>query len=176
LEGLPPTEPGRAAPFSVGSSAGDVAADIWFRAFGTTPHVGYLGDELAAARTPGGRIRVTGSLNVAAGGRTHAHVYGIGDITDVPEPKMAATAMQHADVVARNILAQVRGEAPSATHEPSPVPFLLLPLGTTGGVGQLPSPDGPVVVAAQAVSEAKGTDLFTGRFAEMFGVPLPVAA
>jgi hypothetical protein len=30
-------------------------------------------------------------------------------------------------------------------------------------------PEGPTVLPAQAVSEYKGTDLFSGRFAELFG-------
>ncbi|MFI1584225.1 hypothetical protein [Embleya sp. NPDC020630] len=83
---------------------------------------------------------------------------------------MAAYAMRHAEVVARNILAQVRGgEAPTATYLPSPEPSILLPLGPTGGVGQYPTPDGPMVVPAQNVAEYKGRDLGTGRFVDLFG-------
>lgn len=47
--------------------------------------------------------------------------------------------------------------------------MILLPLGPPGGVGQLPTPDGPSVVSAETVSEYKGADLFTGRFTEQFG-------
>jgi len=46
-----------------------------------------------------------------------------------------------------------------------PHPLILLPLGPHGGVGQLPTPDGPAVT----VSQYKGADLFTARFAEQFG-------
>jgi apoptosis-inducing factor 2 len=82
---------------------------------------------------------------------------------------MAGYAMQHAEVVARNITAQLRGEQPSATYQPLPYPMILLPLGPRGGVGQLPAPDGPAVVPATTVSQYKGADLFTGRFTEQFG-------
>jgi hypothetical protein len=47
--------------------------------------------------------------------------------------------------------------------------MILLPLGPRGGVGQLPSPDGPFVAPATTVSEYKGADLFTGRFVQQFG-------
>jgi hypothetical protein len=53
-----------------------------------------------------------------------------------------------------------------ATYRPSPDPMILLPLGPRGGVGQLPTPDGAAVIPAATVTEYKGADLFTGRFAE----------
>jgi NADH dehydrogenase FAD-containing subunit len=117
-------------------------------------------------------LRVTERLNVGAYPDIHPNVYALGDLTDLAEAKMAAYALRHAEVVARNILAQVRGEEPSASYRPSPVPMVLLPLGPTGGVGQTPSPEDPLsatVLSAEAVSQYKGVDLFTGRFAELFG-------
>ncbi|MGP4101489.1 NAD(P)/FAD-dependent oxidoreductase [Nonomuraea sp. KM90] len=169
LGAQPPTEPGRAEPFTIpltGPSTGEeISADIWFRAHGVTVHTAYLGADLATARTPEGFVRVGDRLNVHG----FDHVYAIGDITDLPEAKMAGNAMSHAEVVAANILAQVRNEQPTSVYRPSEVPFVLLPLGPEGGVGQLPSPDGPIVLSGQTVSEYKGADLFTGRFAELFG-------
>jgi NADH dehydrogenase FAD-containing subunit len=87
----------------------------------------------------------------------------------VAEVKRAGWAMRHAEVVAANITAQLRGERPTTVYEPLPYPMILLPLGPRDGVGQMPSPDGPVVVPAATVSEYKGADLFTGRFAQLFG-------
>ncbi|MEV4178693.1 FAD-dependent oxidoreductase [Nonomuraea sp. NPDC049709] len=189
LGAQPPVEPGRAEPFTVpltgpltgpstrpstgritgpstGPSTGEeISADIWFRAHGVTVHTGYLGADLVTARTPEGLVRVGDRLNVHG----FDHVYAIGDITDLPEAKMAGNAMSHAEVVAANILAQVRNEQPTSVYRPSEVPFVLLPLGPEGGVGQLPSPDGPIVLSGETVSEYKGADLFTGRFAELFG-------
>ncbi|NUR84009.1 MAG: FAD-dependent oxidoreductase [Nonomuraea sp.] len=172
LTARPPVEPGRAGAFTVASTAGELAADIWFRAYGVSVDTGYLAGDLAGARTPEGYVRVTETLNVEG----HEHVYAIGDITALAEPKMAGNAMTHAGVVAENILARLRGEQPAAVHRPSPLPFVLLPLGPEGGVGQLPSPDGPVVLAADAVADYKGRDLFTGRFAELFGIVCTLAA
>ncbi|MEU4766704.1 FAD-dependent oxidoreductase [Actinosynnema sp. NPDC023794] len=162
LTAAPPTEPARAGTFTVGTTDGEITADIWFRCHGVRVNGGFLDDAL----TPQGRVRVTESLNVEG----HERVYAVGDITDLAEAKMAGYAMQHAEVVAKNIAAQVRGEQPAATYRPSPVPSILLPLGPEGGVGQFPTPDGTTLLPPEAVSQYKGADLFTGKFVELFGV------
>lgn len=162
----PATEAGRGETVTVTTSAGeDITADIWFRAFGVRPNTGYLADGRLTTPTPQGQVAVAARLNVTG----HDHVYAIGDITDIEEVKRAGWAMRHADVVAANIGAQLRGEPPATTYETLPYPMILLPLGPRDGVGQLPSPDGPVVASAATVSEHKGADLFTGRFAALFG-------
>jgi NADH dehydrogenase FAD-containing subunit len=162
----PATGPGQAGTFTVTTANGEeITADIWFRAHGVRTNSDYLAGGELTTRTPQGQVPVTDTLNV----RGHEHVYAIGDITDVAEAKMAGYAMQHAEVVAQNILAQLRGEQPTVTYRPLPHPMILLPLGPRGGVGQLPAQDGPVVVPAETVSAYKGADLFTGRFTEQFG-------
>ncbi|WP_432928768.1 hypothetical protein ACQPZZ_03175 [Microbispora sp. CA-135349] len=154
------------AAFTVTTTGGEeIGADIWFRAHCVRVNSDYLADGRLTTRTPRGQVPVTETLNVHG----YEHVYAVGDITDVPEAKMAGYAMQHAEVVARNIIAQLRGERPEATYQPLPHPMILLPLGPRGGVGQLPTPDGPVVVPAETVSAYKGADLLTGRFTEQFG-------
>ncbi|GAA3012845.1 NAD(P)/FAD-dependent oxidoreductase [Streptosporangium longisporum] len=162
----PPAEPGRAGTFTVTTTGGqEITADIWFRAHGMRVNSDYLADDRLTPRTARGQVPVTESLTV----RGYDHVHAIGDITDVAEAKMAGYAMQHAEVVARNIAARLRGERPTATYRPLPHPMILLPLGSRDGVGQLPTPDGPAVVPVETVVQYKGADLFTGRFAEQFG-------
>lgn len=166
LTAPPATEPGRAATFTATTTGGEeITADIWFRAHGVRVNSDYLADDRLTTRTPQGQVPVTETLNVHG----YDHVYAIGDITDVAEAKMAGYAMQHAEVVAQNIIAQLRGEQPTATYQPLPHPMILLPLGPRGGVGQLPTPDGPAVVPIETVSAYKGADLFTGRFTQQFG-------
>jgi NADH dehydrogenase FAD-containing subunit len=166
LAALPTTEPGRAGTFTVTTTGGaEITADIWFRAYGVHVNSDYLADGQFTTRTPQGQVPVTENLNVQG----YDHVYAIGDITDVVEAKMAGYAGQHAEVVARNIIAQLRGEQRTAVYRPLPYPMILLPLGPRGGVGQLPSPDGPSVAPTTTVSEYKGSDLFTGRFTQQFG-------
>ncbi|MEU4725321.1 FAD-dependent oxidoreductase [Nonomuraea dietziae] len=166
LTAPPATEPGQAATFTATTTGGEeITADIWFRAHGVRVNSDYLAGGELTTRTPQGQVPVTETLNVHG----YDHVYAIGDITDVAEAKMAGYAMQHAEVVAQNIIAQLRGEQPAATYQPLSHPMILLPLGPRGGVGQLPTPDGPAVVPAETVSAYKGADLFTGRFTEQFG-------
>jgi NADH dehydrogenase FAD-containing subunit len=166
LTAPPATEPGRAATFTVTTTDGaEITADIWFRAHGMRINSDYLADGQLTTRTPRGQVRVTETLAVEG----YEHIYAIGDLTDVAEPKMAFHAAEHAEVVAANIAAQLRGERPGATYRPSPDPVILLPLGPYAGVGQFPSPEGPVPVPAATVSEYKGMDLGVGRYAELFG-------
>jgi NADH dehydrogenase FAD-containing subunit len=159
-------EAGRVNTFTTTTTAGEeITADIWFRAYGVTTNSDYLADGRLTVLNGQGQVPVTDRLTVGQ----HDHVYAIGDLTDVAEAKMAGYAMQHAAVVTQNIRAQLRGEQPTATYQPLPHPMILLPLGTRGGVGQLPSPDGPMVAPTTTVIEFKGADLFTGRFVEQFG-------
>lgn len=98
----------------------------------------------------------------------HEHVYAIGDIVALTDPKMASYAMVHAEIVAANIKAQLAGDPPGASYAPSPERRILLPLGTHAGVGQLPTPNGPAAATIETVQERKGADLFTARFAARF--------
>lgn len=166
LTASPTTEATRAETFTVTTTAGaEITADIWFRAYGGRVNSDYLADSRLTTLTPRGQVPVTETLNVHG----YDHVYAIGDLTDIVEAKMAGYAMRHAEAVATNITAQLRGERPTATYQPLPHPTILLPLGPRGGVGQLPTPDGPTAVPAATVAEYKGADLFTGRFIEQFG-------
>jgi NADH dehydrogenase FAD-containing subunit len=166
LTAPPATEPGRVETFTVTTTDGaDLTADIWFRAHGVRVNSDYLADGRLTTRTARGQVHVTETLTVEG----YDHVYAIGDLTDVAEAKMALFAIEHAGVVARNVAAQLRGEQPAATYLPSPDPVILLPLGPRGGVGQFPSPAGPVAVPVATVSEYKGADLGIGRYAELFG-------
>ncbi|WUS97041.1 FAD-dependent oxidoreductase [Streptomyces sp. NBC_00708] len=163
----PPAVPGRLEPFTAATADGErIGADIWFRCYGVRSNGDYLADGRVAVRDEQGRVPVDERLNVVG----HDHIYALGDLTDLAEAKMAGYAMKHAEVVAANVLAQVRGEEPAAVYLPSPVRSALLPLGPGGGVGQVPAPGGPVLLSAEEVSAYKGKDLFTGRFAELFGI------
>jgi apoptosis-inducing factor 2 len=141
------------------------SGDIRFRAFGVRVNTGYLADGLLTTLTEQATVPVTERLNVPG----HDHVYAIGDITALPDPKMASYAMTHAEVVVRNIKAQLAGNRPDAVHTPTPERRILLPLGTRRGVGQLPTPDGVAAAPPETVYQRKGADLFTARFAERFG-------
>lgn len=161
----PPIGPGSAERFAVITNKGEeIAADIWFRAFGVRVNTDYLADGRLTPLSEQATVPVTERLNVQG----FEHVYAIGDIADTTDPKMATYAMMHADVVVKNITAQLAGDRPAAIHTPSE-PRILIPLGTHAGVGQLPTPDGVVAATAETVHQRKGADLFTARFAARFG-------
>ena len=157
-------------PCKVHTDRGDqLEADIWFQAFGVRLNTGYLTDGRLTPLTGAATVSVTGRLNVEG----YEHVYAIGDITDLPDPKMASYAMSHAEVVVQNIRVQLAGESPEAWYVPSPERRILLPLGTRGGVGQLPAV--PVTTAGHS-EPAAGTG--TGRPSSPAGASAnhPVAA
>ncbi|MDZ7912901.1 MAG: FAD-dependent oxidoreductase [Rhodococcus sp. (in: high G+C Gram-positive bacteria)] len=167
LTAPPRTRPNELAIVTVHTTTSvEITVDIWFQAYGATISSDYLSDEKLTTRTARGEVPVTQRLNILG----HDHVYAIGDITNLAEAKMAGYAGQHAAVVAENIKTQIAGGVPRATYEPLGYPMILLPLGTRAGVGQLPSPDGPTLAPTEMVSQYKGADLFTGRFAEQFGI------
>ncbi|HVU91861.1 MAG TPA: FAD-dependent oxidoreductase [Jatrophihabitans sp.] len=163
----PQLPPGRAGHFTVGANRGrPISADIWFKAYGVTANTDYLRNGQLTPLTRG-LVPVTERLNVEG----HDHVYAIGDIAALADPKMASYAMVHAQVVADNITAQLSGQAPDAIHSTAEDRRILLPLGATAGVGQLPTPNGPGAATVDTVIERKGRDLFTARFADRFGLP-----
>jgi NADH dehydrogenase FAD-containing subunit len=165
LDDEPAVEPGRAGAVSVIASGERIEADIWFRAFGGSTNSGFLKDGIARLNRRG-QLPVTPQLNVEG----HDHVYAVGDVTDVPEEKRAGFAMQHAEVVAANIIAQLSGETPVKEYQPLPIPVVLLPLGPEHGVGQIPSENGPVMMDTESLAAWKGRDLMHGKFAELFNL------
>ena len=132
----PPTPPGHAGRFSVAG----VDADIWFRCHGTKPRP---------------------ALQVDAHLRVHGRPgqWAVGDVTDVPELKMARLAQAHGEVVAANIRALLTG-GDLTVHRPAP-DMLVLPLGPKAGAGY--GPDFGVLGAAQT-ADVKGGDLFVGYY------------
>lgn len=160
LAHLPDIPPGEAGTFTVTTTAGTrIEADIWFRCHGITPVTGYLGDELMGARTHDGYLKVTPQLQVVGFDR----VYALGDIAAIDVNK-AGVAARQAQVVAANIQAHLAGTAERADYNPAP-PALILPLGPTGGAGQLPNRDD--IATAEFVSQVKGRDMMIDRYAKL---------
>jgi len=157
----PRTPPGVASTFTaVTISKDEITADIWFRCYGVVPNSDYLSEDLGQARLANGHLDVSPELHLA-GQKT---VFAIGDLTAIPEAKRGGAAGRHAEVVAGNIGALIEG-GELAAYQPAP-PLILLPLGPTGGVSQLPGQDdfgGPEIT-----SQIKGHDMFADRYAELF--------
>jgi NADH dehydrogenase FAD-containing subunit len=167
LSDEPSVPPAVAQPFTVTTTDGrTITADIWFRTFGARVNTDYLADARLVELTAKRLVPVDEHLAVVG----HPNVYALGDIADLPDAKMATHAQTQAAVVIDNLTAQLEGRQPSVSYQPAAMPRIFLPLGSGCGVGQVPTPDGPIPAPLDAVIERKGRDLFTSRFAERFGL------
>lgn len=152
IDPAPPTPPGEFAPVTVRTSSGDVvAADIWFACYGAAASTGYLGGAL---------VPVTRQLRV----RGYENVFAVGDITALPEMKMARQAGRHAEVAAATIRALISGTGEVTEYSPAP-DGIVLPLGPKGGVTYSPETG---VLGAEATARIKG-DLYIARFRALLG-------
>lgn len=153
-------QPGR---FSVSTAAGStIHADIWFRCYGIVPETGYLAGDLLAARTAEGYLSVTPELTVEG----FQNVYALGDIAGIDANK-AGIAGSQAKTAAANIRSRLAGSAERVSYTPAP-PVIILPLGPSGGSGQLP--DGEIA-STELVSRIKGQDMMITRYAEILNIP-----
>lgn len=163
LRELPASRPGEAGTFTVTTTAGQViTADIWFPCYGAAPVTGYLAADLSTVRQPGGLITVTPELRLPG---QHA-VFAVGDITAIPEMKMARNAKNQAQVVAANIRTLITGRGSLTSYSPHP-DAIVLPLGPKGGVSYAPEAG---VLGADRTSDLKG-DLFVATYREFLGAP-----
>jgi apoptosis-inducing factor 2 len=166
LREKPLTAPGVLRPFSVCTEAGtEIAADLWFRAYGIAPSTDYLVGELAALRTPEGYVQVTPYLELPGQER----IFAVGDIA-AGHPNGAGRAGRHGDLVAANLRTLITGRGELVEAQVAP-PAIILPLGPDGGAGQ--RPDQEQLLGPEAVAEIKGRDLMIDRFAEKMGVLQP---
>lgn len=164
LSEAPVSEPGQAKTFTAAlTSGGEVTADLWFQCFGGAPHTAYLDGDLALARNPQhGRVDVTAELRVAGQQR----VFALGDITSLPEAKLAKFAGDHAEVIVANIRTLIEGEGELRTYTPAG-PMIALPLGPTGGASYA---DGMGMLDAATTSKIKGSHLMVANYEELFGL------
>ncbi|GAA2449955.1 FAD-dependent oxidoreductase [Streptomyces glaucus] len=151
LRELPSVQPGAVGAFTVTTDSGDdIAADIWFRCYGTTANSDILGADLGAALRPDRRVAVTPELRVQ-GLRT---VFAVGDLTALPELKMARLAQKHAEVVAGNIRTLIEGGTELTAYQPEGADSIVLPLGPEWGVTYAPEAG---VLGASVTADIKGT-------------------
>lgn len=159
----PPGSPGAPGAFEVSTSDGRlVRADVWFRCYGVAPNSDYLAGDLRRARWPDGRVEVTAELRVPGEPR----VFAVGDVTAIPEAKMAKAAELHAEIVAAAIRAETTGQEEIPGYRPAP-PGMSLPLGSRGGASYNEQVG---VLGAAQTAQLKGSHLRIDRYREILGV------
>ena len=80
-------------------------------------------------------IRVNSKLQVDD--KSYPHIFVAGDVADTPDLKMAYKASLHTPVVASNIIALIKNQAPTAEYKPVTQEMMVLPMGKLGGVSYL---------------------------------------
>ncbi|MCW3062967.1 MAG: FAD-dependent oxidoreductase, partial [Solirubrobacterales bacterium] len=130
---LPSAPPATLASIAIATAdGGELAADIWFRAFGVHAHSEYLeGGALQDRRDARGYVRVDEHLRVVG----ETRIFALGDLADA-DRDMAGIANAQARVVAANVRALITGTGELTSYETFP-PIIAIPLGPEGGAGLL---------------------------------------
>ena len=165
----PPVVPGELSEFTVETESGtSVTADVWFQCYGVSPVSDYLAGDLATARQSDGFVAVTPTLQVVGQDR----VFALGDVA-AADHKMAGLASRQAEVVAGNIRSLIAGESPAAQYEPGAA-VIIVPVGPSGGSGQLP--DTAELVTPEFAAQVKGRDMLVDRYEAVLGLTAPADA
>ncbi|XP_047332577.1 apoptosis-inducing factor homolog B-like [Impatiens glandulifera] len=110
-----------------------------------------------------GRLMVDAHLRV----KGHKNVFGVGDITDVPEIKQGYLAQRHAKLAVKNLLLLIkgRGEMKMAVYRPS-WPLAIVSLGRKDAVGQFFC----LALSGFVPSMMKSRGLFVANMRKLLGI------
>ncbi|RLN59675.1 hypothetical protein BBJ28_00014535 [Nothophytophthora sp. Chile5] len=149
-----------------------IESDIQLLCGGFHPATALVQDMDASLLTDRGAIKVNDQLQLA--GKKHAHVFALGDATDHATPKLAYWAGEQGKFLARELVAVIRKKQEGFT---TPFPkvtaeALILPLGPSGGVSQLPVWGG-LVFGDWITWLIKARDMFAGKTWSSFGAAIP---
>ncbi|KAL2549035.1 FAD/NAD(P)-binding oxidoreductase family protein [Forsythia ovata] len=110
-----------------------------------------------------GRLTVDANLRV----RGHRNVFGIGDITDIPELKQGYLAQKHALVAAKNLNLLIKGSNENALANYKPAsPMAFVSLGRRNAVAQILC----LPVVGRIPGLIKSGDLFVGSTRKQLGL------
>lgn len=113
-----------------------ITADYLFLGYGCSPNsaiVKALDVDLIDAA---GRVKVSPTLQLVSSDGKYDKLFAVGDVTNIAEEKISVYAAKHAVVAAANIVALVKGKAPTKTYAAGGV-IILVVLTSKGGAGQL---------------------------------------
>lgn len=145
------------------NSGETIATNIVFRCFGYRPNLSFLQFPESVTDTAG-QITVDDHLRLTH----HDHIFACGDITALPERKMAMYAAKHANTISRNILAMRDGQPPSATYRPATGDqTMLTTLGPTDGICTLPLGTYRIPWLARML---KSSDLMVTKYRKRIGL------
>ncbi|CAG8677169.1 4508_t:CDS:2, partial [Cetraspora pellucida] len=112
-----------------------IESDVQFVAFGVKPNTGLIETfDQSLIEQDTTRVKVKPTLQLDHD--NYAHIFALGDITNINETKLAYRAGLHADIVTKNIIACINNKN-LVEYKPGPE-FMVIPIGKNKGAGLLP--------------------------------------
>ncbi|KAF0485057.1 FAD/NADP-binding domain-containing protein [Gigaspora margarita] len=135
-----------------------IYSDVQFVAFGAKPNtevIKTLDQSLIEQYTT--LVKVMPTLQLEHD--EYAHIFALGDITNIKETKLAYRANLHADVITKNIIALINNKK-LAEYKPGPE-VMIVPVGKAKGAGLLPI--GNMVIGSFMTKSLKGKTLMVDK-------------
>lgn len=140
-----------------------ITCDMFISTTGVLPNSSFIPTEYL---TEDGWVKVDTEFRVKGGnGNPDRYMYAIGDITAYPE-RLSTKVHEQIPIVASNIKADVLGLGPRSRYTPKGSVTMLVPVGGSGGTGQLFG----LVPWNWLVAKTKGKDYFIGQAARFLGL------
>jgi NADH dehydrogenase FAD-containing subunit len=138
-----------------------IESDVQFVAIGAKPNTSLiesLNSSLIDENSHLVKVKPTLQLDL---NDEYNHIFAIGDITNIPETKLAFRAALHADLVSKNISSFIDNKK---LEEYKPMKeTMMVTIGKKGGAGLLPV-FGGLVVGSMMVRNFKGKNLFVDKY------------
>lgn len=150
----------------------EIESDIQLLCGGFSPVATLVQEMDASLVTDRGAVKVNSQLQLED--EKYAHIFALGDMCNHPAPKMAFIAGEQGKFLAGELAAVIHKKQPGFTNpfEPPAVTAMILPLGPSGGVSQLPVWGG-IVVGDWFTWLLKSRDYFAGRVWASIGATVP---
>jgi NADH dehydrogenase FAD-containing subunit len=135
-------------------------AELFYNCIGSKANTGFLSNEFESSLNDRGLIRVDDHFKVM----NTENIYAIGDCTDIPEAKLGLLAIQHGELLAKNLIKLAHGQSPVRYNIKKPV--ILVPIGRENGVVQLPFG----ILTNKVLIRIKTKDFFIKRYSKLLGI------
>ncbi|GMF39140.1 unnamed protein product [Phytophthora lilii] len=150
----------------------EVESDIQLLCGGFSPAAALVRDFDPSLVTNRGAVKVNENLQLE--GEKCRHIFALGDVSNHPAPKLAFIAGEQGRFLATELVAVIQKKQ-MGFNKPFKAPgtaAMLLPLGPSGGVSQLPLLGG-IVVGNRLTRMIKARDFFAGMVWSSLGATAP---
>ncbi|ETN19505.1 hypothetical protein PPTG_04797 [Phytophthora nicotianae INRA-310] len=150
----------------------EIESDIQLLCGGFSPVATLVQEMDSSLVTERGSVKVNAQLQLD--GSKYAHIFAVGDMCNHPAPKMAFIAGEQGKFLAGELAAVIKKKQTGFTKpfDTPAIAAMILPLGPSGGVSQLPFWGG-VVLGDWFTWLLKSRDYFAGRIWASIGATVP---